>query len=654
MMVLPIVASAEEVEIDGINYRLFEGNNAEVISKSDGYKGDIVIPSTFIFESTEYNVIQIRTKAFYNNQELTSITFPNSITFIGTNAFQDCSNLSAVYISDLTAWCNIKFEGSVYGWTNPLSYAHHLYLKGEEIKELIIPEGVAIINPWAFVGCSDFVSVTIPSSVTEIWDLSFYGCDNMKRINIRNLSAWCNIIFHQGNHFNQNSNPLGIAGHLYLNDEEITDFVLPDDVNAIKDFVLFGCVGLKSVKIHSGVTTIGYKSFSSCTHLETIELPTSLTKIADDAFYNCKLLKSLDIPDGVTSIGAHSFSGCSSLTSLSVPNSVTVIGEGAFSGCDGISSVTMSDNLLSINSYLFADCYNIKSIEFPDCVKSIGSGAFWGCSGLTSFKVPKNVTTIGEYAFRDCSNLESVDMSEVEDIDRIWNYAFYNCSKLNSLSFPKSLTEIGNFSFAKCTSLTYIVFPTNLEGIGEWAFNGCSSITTIDIPNSVIAVGQAALANCTSLKKISIPNSIEYIPKGLFSGCSSIKEVYCYNEIVPSAAENAFINSNVGNATLYVPIVALENYKNRNPWNLFGNIQGIDPSGITQISKNGVIILSRGDVIDVQGLDDGTIINIYNINGILVSSAFSKKGHAIISTNLNPGSVAIVKFGDKSLKVVVK
>ena len=456
LMLLPIVAGAEEVEIDGINYRLYEGNNAEVISKPNGYKGDVVIPSIITFESADYKVVRIRNEAFYSNQELTSITFPNSITFIGTNAFRDCINLSAVYISDLTAWCNIKFEGSLYGGTNPLSYAHHLYLKGEEIKELIIPEGVSIINPWAFVGCSEFVSVSIPSSVTEIWDLSFYGCNNMKKITIRNLSAWCNIKFHQENVFNLNSNPLGIAGHLYLNDEEITDFVLPDDVNEINSFVLFGCVGLKSVKIHSGVTAIGYKSFSSCTNLETIELPTSLTKIGDEAFQGCKLLKSLSIPDGVTSIGAQSFSGCGSLTSLSVPNSITVIGEGAFSGCDRISSVTMSKNLLNISSSLFYGCYNLMSIEFPDCVKSIGSYAFEGCSGLTSFKMPKNVTFIGESAFRNCSKLESVDMSEVENLQTISQYAFLNCSELKSLSFPMSLNYIGRSSFSGCSGLTSV------------------------------------------------------------------------------------------------------------------------------------------------------------------------------------------------------
>ena len=608
LMLLPMLVSADDVEIDGINYQLLEGNNAMVISKLDGYKGDVIIPSIITIESTDYKVIQIRNKAFYNNQELTSIAIPNSITFIGANAFQYCSNLSAVYISDLTAWCNIKFEGSVYGWTNPLSYAHHLYLKGEEIKELIIPEGVTVINPWAFVGCSEFVSVTIPSSVTEIWDLSFYECDRIERINIKNLSARCNILFHQGNVFNQNSNPLGIAGHLYLNDEEITNFVLPDDVNEIKDYVLFGCVGLKSVKIHSGVKSIGYKSFSLCTYLETIELPSSLIKIGDEAFLNCKLLKSLNIPDGVTSIGAHSFSGCGSLTSLSVPNSVTVIGEGAFTGCDGISSVKMSDKLLSINSYLFADCYNLKSIEFPDCVNSIGSGAFSGCSGLTSFKIPKNVTFIGESAFRDCSNLESVDISEAENIDRIWNHAFYNCSKLNSFSFPKSLNNIGSFSFANCTSLTDIIFPNNLESIGEYAFNGCSSITAIDIPNSVIAVGEAAFGYCTSLEKITIPNSLLYIPKGLFSRCTSINEVYCFNENVPSAAENAFINSNIGWAKLYVPTVAVENYKNRVPWNNFGEVRGFFYKG----DANGDNKVNVSDIVEVVNAINGKPSANYN------------------------------------------
>ena len=118
------------------------------------------------------------------------------------------------------------------------------------------------------------------------------------------------------------------------------------------------------------------------------------------------------------------------------------------------------------------------------------------------------------------------------------------------------------------------------------------------------------------------------------------------------------MNSNVGNAILYVPTVSIKDYKNRSPWNLFGEIRGItngeDPNGISQIQNNNVKILSRDGMLDVQGVEDGNIINIYNGNGILMGASVSKKGHAFIYTNLKLGSMAIVKIGEKSVKVIMR
>jgi hypothetical protein len=74
---------------------------------------------------------------------LTSITIPSTVTKIGLNAFQNCNALSRVNISDIEAWCRIEFED---GKANPTFFAHDLYLNGELLTELIVPEGITKIN----------------------------------------------------------------------------------------------------------------------------------------------------------------------------------------------------------------------------------------------------------------------------------------------------------------------------------------------------------------------------------------------------------------------------------------------------------------------------------------------------------------------------
>lgn len=180
LMVLlsPLSTVAYDFEVDGIYYNYAPSTQTATVtyksSPNRGYSGIVRIPDKIVFDGTTYSVTSIDNYAFADCSSLTEITIPTSITSIGNGAFNDCDGLTKVHISDLSAWCKINFEGGVF--SNPLSYARHLYLNDEEITNLIIPDGVTKISDYAFSGCSGLTEVTIPNSVTSIGSVAFYIC----------------------------------------------------------------------------------------------------------------------------------------------------------------------------------------------------------------------------------------------------------------------------------------------------------------------------------------------------------------------------------------------------------------------------------------------------------------------------------------------
>ena len=185
------------------------------------------------------SVTKIGDNAFYICRSLTSVTIPNSVTEIGDAAFYGCYKITAVYISDLTAWCNISF--SSYD-ANPIHYAHNLYLNGNLITKLVIPDSVTKIAMGVFQGCSSLISVTIPNSVTEIGEDAFSGCTSL------------------------------------------TSVTIPNSVTEISRSTFSGCSSLTSVTIPNSVTKIGSSAFYNCSSLKVITLPESVSKIGSRAF----------------------------------------------------------------------------------------------------------------------------------------------------------------------------------------------------------------------------------------------------------------------------------------------------------------------------------------------------------------------------------
>ena len=167
----------KEFEDNGIRYKIGENNTVSVVSREARYSGDVVIPEQVTYNGVTYSVTTIGYLGTCTG--LLSVTIPPSIKSIATDAFDECDNLTAVNITDIVSWCNISFANN---YSNPLSKAHHLFLNGEEVTDLVIPNSVTTIKDYSFGGCSGLTSITIPNNVTSIGVGSFSRCSGLTTI----------------------------------------------------------------------------------------------------------------------------------------------------------------------------------------------------------------------------------------------------------------------------------------------------------------------------------------------------------------------------------------------------------------------------------------------------------------------------------------
>lgn len=266
------------------------------------------------------------------------------------------------------------------------------------------------------------------------------------------------------------------------------------------------------------------------------------------------------------------------------------------------------------------------------------------------------VTGIGEYAFYDCSSLTSITIPNF--VTSIGGAAFAGCSSLTSITIPNSVTNIGGSAFYACKGLTSFTIPSSVTSIEVGEFMGCSSLTSVTIPNSVTNIGTFAFYDCPSLTSITIPSSVTSIGGWAFANCAELANVYCYAEETPYTIFDAFNGSEIKYATLHVPDASVEEYKSTSPWSEFGTIVGLSDSETAIVAKQlqslPVLIQAEDGQFSVEGAPEDTKIAVYDASGVEVGTAISCGGKTLVPTHLPQGSIAIVKIGEKAVKVAVK
>lgn len=545
----------------------------------------------------------IYSSAFNNCTNLTSVTIPNSVTMLD-NAFGNCTNLtnvtingnslkvignSAFYLCSSLTSINLPYSLKIIG-----DHAFHFcssltsinipnsvesirasaFNNCSSLTSIDIPNSVTSIGDHAFNRCTNLRSVTLGNSIVEIGNNAFEGCNSINRVYINDLAAFCVINFKAFD-----SNPLSIAHRLFLNNNEITDLTIPSDVDSISDFVFYGFSSMKSLSIPKSVTSIGNYAFCNCTGLTNAAIGDTISNVGEPM-----------------SIGIFAFSNCSALTNLSIGNSVNNIG-----------------------SYAFSYCTSLTNLVLPNAVTKIGDYAFNHCNNLMNISIPKSITSIGYNAFDNCNNLNRVDITDLG----AWCRINFDSPMANPCAKARKLYINGE-------EIIDLVLPNTVTKIGNYTFYNCNGMKSAMIPNSVIDIGSYAFYLCSGMNNLTLGKSVAYIRQKAFSGCSALTNIYSKSEIAPSMDNtNCFNNNTYNNAIVYVPIGAKRDYELTNYWNLFTNIVEMNmdetPPGdangdgevnITDISTLIDVILS-GEFSSASDVNDDGEINISDINAII-------------------------------------
>lgn len=433
------------------------------------------------------------------------------------------------------------------------------------VKRINVPEGVRMVDDFAFSGCRNLESITLPNSLLTLGYESFRDCSNLGEI------------------------------------------VIPYNVEQLGDYCFYKCHRLSTITLLSVTPLkIGFAAFSECHAIESILLPETLAEIGPYAFNNCINICKLIIPASVRKIGLSAFYNCSSLSSVVFETNHILNNNRWFARCRNLKEITFSagnmsqylnnaswedhkdkllfklsvpakisfesgilnwDNVTAADYYIVrvndvryessrpffrvpqyeetsnlfvsveacsyderivnsdasseiqvktsTDIYEITTTE-EDKILTAYNGT------MLIVKIPDGVTVIGEDAFYNHEELREVVFPS--SLKRIGNRAFYHCKNLQRFHFPENLVEIGDEAFWG-VAIQDLTIPASVQAIGKSCFACCNNLIELNILTSHFAAGDKVFYRCIKLKKANLPDELDELYEGIFRGCTELEDI---------------------------------------------------------------------------------------------------------------------------------
>lgn len=679
IILLPVVAIAENVNIDGICYNLVQKKQtAEVVKPINGnYSGYIIIPECFVFDDLTYTVTSIGAGAFYGSSGLDSVSIPNTVTSIEKSAFGNCQRITSISIPNSVTYIGEK----------AFAYCKNLL-------SCCIPTGITILERGIFTGCKNLKTVTIPNSVMSIEESAFYDCRSLVSANIP-------------------ENVTTIKDYAFQNCSCLTTLTLPNSLISIGNCAFLGCTSATIVTIPNSVTSMGHGAFSGCNNIISAVVSNNLNNIQYETFYGCTNLKTLIIGNSTKKISNKAFSNCPNLENVYCYAKIVPITDNTAFEDSFVEYATLHVPNSSINAYkettpwkdfkeivkidmpkhhitYIIDGNEYKSYEVeedeyitpePDPTKE--GFSFSGWSEIPEVMPDHDVTVTGSFIVNKYKltyqiNGEDYKTYKIEYGATInpepeptkEGYTFSGWSWIPSKMPAEDVVVTGSFTANKY-KLTYMV-----DGSEYRVYNiECGSVITpepapfkdgyefsgwSDLPEIMPAHDVTVTGTFTYLPPCEAP-IISYENGNLIFECAT-EGVEFVSDITDSDIKTHYKAIIPLSATYTIKVYAQkEGYKKSEAvtatlcWiDSTPSMEGIENTKMTEIHSIPVLIHAQDGRISIDGIDNGITVSAYTISGFKAGMEKGKDGKAEIITTMQKGETAIVKIGEKAVKVMMQ
>ena len=513
-------------------------------------------------------------KYFVGTRNNNNIMKLNNVTEIAASAFQNCTELMGVDLS------NNKLD----------SIGDSAFSGCTKIKEISIPAATRFMGNNVFTNDSALEKVTFAakSVLKRVGNSVFQSCSALSKVYFGTV---------------ENTLPSSLveAGtSMFSGCKTIQTFRIPKGLKYISDMMFQNCSALNKVTFENGSVCkwVGMSAFENCTSLTDITVADSVKGLGASSFKGCRVLKNCVLPDGLVYLSTYknnsyrnyvdtpdldpyvgidrydksddnsyngdtaggAFAGCEVLSistkskkaasnQIIIPSKVIYIPQQTFYACTGITSVDMS-GVKDIGKAAFQSCIKLPKVTVPDAVRIIRPSVFQGCSALKSVVYSKNLLWIYTQAFKDCKVLSQATPSNStamtntiivpSTLNGIDKEAFANCVTFKYLNIlggdnNDKFATVGEKAFQGCTSLEgsttngtsseELKFPKGYVVVQNNTFEKCNKLKSVKFAGNVSSVGDYAFANCSALNKVVMNPTITQLGNYAFQNCTSLKDL---------------------------------------------------------------------------------------------------------------------------------
>lgn len=496
-------------------------------------------------------VEEIGNTAFYGcgglRRDRDGIGFSQTLRRIGERAFEGTCLSGAV---------GREGEGASEGTSLPVVYGNIVVSGAGCGGEIVLPEGITGIAPFAFSENRDITGVHLPESLTWIGEGAFWACRGLREISFPKKN--CEIgarAFEKCSSLTKISvgaSSLGASAFAYCT--SLTGAVL-SGASILSRRLFEGCAALGACVCENAARIQGH-CFSGCAGLRDFDF-SRIREIEEYAFEGCDSLERAEFAEGAY-IMPHAFEDCGRLKEICLgkrqdhPEDVCS-GEGqahleenspggerncleeqcpgtgqsslylreyAFSGCTALSLIVFQGTRWEFCTYA-----DILSDKIPEIVRLLFHSAM-SCFTIEQesvlcgyrgagriIKIPRGIRRIEAEVFRDIMMLEEITIPE--SVEYIGARAFHGTAWMERKRLVSPFVTVNHMLLDASCCAGEVVVPEDVKMVCGWAFANGMEIERIRFLSERTRVGEYAFRNCIYLKEIILPDNSSVRIRGI-------------------------------------------------------------------------------------------------------------------------------------------